>query len=542
MPLLTTKTTTVKTTTADGKVTTSTTTSKTVTPGPSDEDKTPQVDWTKVTADLDSLRSELGVPGASIGVVHKGKLIFTTGLGRRNDVGETVDADTLFQIGSISKSFTALAYAMLVDDKKIEWNSKVSAIYPVTFPDEVRTKFTTIVDILAHKTGLKHHFITVFIWSEYKELFSRLEHFEPGFELREQFDYNNPMYSLAGAIIDELLKEEGGDWNSFIQKRIFEPLGMKDSLTDLRDLPKAENKSQGYHELDGELTAYPWEYTFWPGGVSKAAGGLCSSANDFAKYVAFILRKGTLEDGTALVTPLSFEKITAAQSVLPMPASPAPSVLKTYGMGWMQGHHRGKHVISHSGGTFGYTCDMWLLPFDDLGVYVFTNSGSGFSRTACSTLIDRVLFPEVEQTFWIERTKGMTAGFKGMQAAEKQAKSDARDKNATASLPLDAYAGTYTSPLFGTLNLTAPVEGETYFKFTLAGKQEYLDQKIGGITGLVGHWQKDTFAIHELIGLDHDRDFEVPLLELQFEIVDNVIVGVSCPMEQEGIVMKFTRG
>ncbi|KAI9335071.1 beta-lactamase/transpeptidase-like protein [Obelidium mucronatum] len=550
MPLVSTKTTKTTTTTADGKVSTSTTTTKTVVPTPAstatpDQPADTGLDWTQlsaeITADVEALRVALNVPGCSVGVVHKDKLVYSAGFGRRNDDGDAVDADTLFQIGSMSKSFTSLAYALLVDDKKVSWNTKVSEVYPATFADDVRTKFATIVDVLSHRMGLKHHFILVFIWSEYKELFERLPLLEAKMELREGFEYSNTMYSLAGAIIDELLKEEGGNWDSLIQKRIFDPLGMTASLTDLCQLPNQVNKSHGYHTVDDKVVPFPWEETYGPGGVSKAAGGICSNVTDYSKYLAFMLRKGKTEDGTQLVSAANFGKITNPITSLGTPVSRNPRVTFSYGMGWNQGIHRGKPALTHGGGTFGYTCDQWILPFDDLAVVVFTNSLVPLGTAACAAIIDRILFPELaKDNFWLKRSQQMVTGRDGYEKAMKQARIDAKDKDSTLSLPVEAYAGTYTSPLFGTLVLTAPVEGDKFFSFTLAGKPEYLEQKLGGLTGRAAHWEKESLGVHELVGMGHDHS-DVPIFELKFDIVDGVVTGISAPLEDEEIVMNFSR-
>lgn len=158
----------------------------------------PQADPAAKLQGIDDLAAktmaEWKVPGLALGIVKDGKLIYSKGYGFR-DVEQKVpvDTDTLFAIGSISKSFTSLAFAMLNDEGKVDWDKPVRDYLPeFQLYDPVASERATPRDLFAHRTGLPRHDL-VWYSSDFSraDMVSRLRYLKPSKDFRSAYQYNN---------------------------------------------------------------------------------------------------------------------------------------------------------------------------------------------------------------------------------------------------------------------------------------------------------------------------------------------------------------
>src|SRR5262245_42045439 len=170
------------------------------------------------------------VPGLAVAVVKDGAVVFSHGYGVR-ELGKSaaVDTHTLFAIGSTTKAMTAALVGMLVDEKKVEWDAPVTAYLPwFQMKDPAVTRELTVRDLLTHRAGLGN---ADYRWygqnSSTEDILRRVRLIDPAYSLRSGFIYQNIMYAAAGAVV---AAASGQPWATMIQTRIFDPLGMRDTV------------------------------------------------------------------------------------------------------------------------------------------------------------------------------------------------------------------------------------------------------------------------------------------------------------------------
>ena len=172
------------------------------------------------------------VPGLAIAVVQEDEVIYSAGFGVRHmDKPEKVDEHTLFSIGSNTKAFTATAIGLLVKDGKLSWDDPVTKYLPsFQMYDSHATQLITIRDLLCHRAGLGTWAGDMLQLSSYpvEEIVRRIRYIPPAYSFRAGYGYCNLLFITAGLVISTV---SGMSWDEFVSTRIFEPLGMADSVT-----------------------------------------------------------------------------------------------------------------------------------------------------------------------------------------------------------------------------------------------------------------------------------------------------------------------
>ncbi|MGE0552613.1 MAG: serine hydrolase [Gemmatimonadales bacterium] len=423
---------------------------------------------------IESVRTAWGIPGLAVGIVKDDSLVYARGFGVR-EMGkpEAVDANTIFAIGSNTKSFTSLAAAMLVDDKKLGWDDKVIDRYPgFKLFDPYVTREINIRDILSHRSGLGRRGDPLWYGTNYsrEEIIRRIRYLEPNAPFRTEMGYQNIMFLTAGEIVG---KVSGLGWDRFIQERIFQPLGMSRSTTSVKALPGQSNVSTPHAIADGRGTPIPWRDI----DNVAPAGSINSTIVDMAKYVRLHLANGKFQ-GKQLVSAANLG-VTKTPHINVGGAGDSLTHFTSYGLAWVLLDYRGRKIAWHNGGIDGMLSEMWTVPDENLGVVVLTN-GSPHSAgpPIVRTIIDRYLIGKAAKDYNAEALTQMER-VRGFQAAAKAKLDSAHVTGTKPSLALSAYAGTYTDEMYG--DVTVAVDGSglalTYQNFRIP----------------LGHWHFDTF-------------------------------------------------
>ena len=213
-----------------------------------------QIQLDSLDSQIQLLIKDFDIPGLSIGVVRNDSILFSKGYGNLELQKERkVDENTIFGIGSISKSFTALTLGILVDEGKIDWDDKVTAYLPYfeLYAPYVTANFT-IRDLLTHRSGLKDvSGGTLWYHSDYsrEEIIRRLKYLEPVSGFREKPAYQNVMYVVASEIVKEV---SGMSWDAFVKTRVFDKLNMNNT-TSLSTERESNNNLAQPHIYNEEL-------------------------------------------------------------------------------------------------------------------------------------------------------------------------------------------------------------------------------------------------------------------------------------------------
>ena len=314
-----------------------------------------------ITAQMERLH----IPGASLAIVRDGHIAKAQGYGFANvELKAPATKDTVYEIGSTSKQFTAAAIMMLVEEGKIRLDDSITKY----FPEAPQTwQDITIRHLLTHTSGIQNH-VAVPHWldvfrtnlafettpsrDELLKMFFRLPlEFQPG----ETWAYNNTGYYLLGIIIE---KASGKPFWQFLDERIFKPLGMKGTRnTDPR--PIVPNRASCYKWKTDHFENRPILLPV----IAFSAGSLLSTIEDMAKwdvalYTEKLLKRSSLEQ-------MWTAEVTKDRAALPF----------NYGFGWFVENYRGHRLLQHSGGTPGFSSVMYRFVNDKLTIIILSNHG-----------------------------------------------------------------------------------------------------------------------------------------------------------------------
>ncbi|MBV9958912.1 MAG: beta-lactamase family protein, partial [Acidobacteria bacterium] len=190
---------------------------------------------------LEAKRKQYGVPGMSLVIVKDDKIIYLKGLGFKDlEKQVAVTPDTLFAIGSSTKAFTALTVLMSADEGKLSLDDSPKKYLPYfkLYDPEADAKIT-IRDLLSHSSGLNRTDLAFAIGTLSREEVIRVAGLaHPTAKLREKFQYQNVMFTVAGEVAAHA---QGKKWESLVRDRIFKPLGMKNSDLSVAEMEKSRD-------------------------------------------------------------------------------------------------------------------------------------------------------------------------------------------------------------------------------------------------------------------------------------------------------------
>jgi CubicO group peptidase (beta-lactamase class C family) len=434
-------------------------------------------------------------PGMAIAVVKDDKVVLQKGYGLR-EIGKTapIDENTQFAIASNSKAFTTASLSILIDEKKLAWDDKVSKYLPeFQMYDPWVTSELTIRDLVTHRVGLDT-FSGDLLWYETTyptdEVLRRVRFLKPVSSFRTRYGYQNLMFIAAGKIVERV---SGKPWCTFVSERILQPLGMTHTTCGYGTL--TENAARPHNESGGTLRALPH------GNVNGAYGAVAlnASASDLAKWVRTQLGRGKFE-GKQIFSEANAWQMH--QQYLARPISEAGSKSNPtrhftgVGMGWFLYDYHGRKIIDHSGGLDGMLSYTVLIPEENAGFVVLTNSEYPDYAVMMNKIRD-VLVDAPARDYLAEAG----AQFKQRKdaAAETIKKQDAdRVANTKPTLAISAYAGTYTDKLYGDIAV-AEENGHLVMRF-LPSPNFVADLE---------HWNYDTFQIkwRPSVAYDFPRGF-----------------------------------
>ncbi len=311
---------------------------------------------------LEEKRKEFGIPGMSLAIVKDDKIIYLKGLGVKDfEKNIQVTPDTRFAIGSSSKAFTAMLAVMSADDGKLSLDDSPKKFLPYfTLRDEDAATKITMRDLLSHRSGLNRTDLAMVTnMLNREELIKVAGMAKPTAKLGEKWQYQNMMYAAAG---EAVAKAQNSTWDDLIAKRIFKPLGMKNSDTRPEDMQKSRDYSFGYEYNPTTKATRRLPQRTIP--AAAPAGAINSSARDMAQWVRLMLGSGVF-NGKRLVSEKGFEELTRKQINI------TGSI--DYGLGWFLRQWNGHKVVEHGGNIDGFNAQVAFMPDQKIGFVLLTN-------------------------------------------------------------------------------------------------------------------------------------------------------------------------
>lgn len=341
------------------------------------------------------------IPGTAISIVKDNQVVYAKGFGVKDLSAPSgrVDEHTCFKIASVSKAFTPVIVAQLVDEGKLKWNDKVKDLLPgFKLKDKFATDNFRVKDLFCHWSGLPRQAGTNFMNLGFstQDMLKLTAQIEPAYSFRSDFRYNTMFYSISALLVEKLT---GRSWEENLRSRILVPLGMTETSTGADGLMLAENKAQSHTaqmEL-GRIKVEPIPYEHQPMHrltEISAAGGIVSNVTDMARWLMFQMGDGTV-GGRRLVSKKQMDEIHKGVSI----AKQSEDAITLYGYGWyVEQSVKGK-LYWHTGSGYGHTAICGWLPELKLGFMVSCNTdgGAGFRRAVMRRIIDLYLgYPDTD--------------------------------------------------------------------------------------------------------------------------------------------------
>jgi CubicO group peptidase (beta-lactamase class C family) len=419
------------------------------------------------------------VPGLAIAVVKDDSVIFAKGYGVKT-VGKNdpVDTHTLFAIASLSKAFTSASLGMLVEKGKLHWNDKVTDHVPYfQLYDPYATREMTIRDLLCHRSGLVT-FGGDLIWygTNYsrKEVIERIRYLKPKYSFRSAYGYQNIMFITAG---EALLKITGKSWDEFVKERIFTPLGMNETNTSVNTA--ASNVATPHTMYKGQQTAIPYRVVDNCG----SAAAINSNVTDLSKWIKMWLSR---DSSKTLLRWSTKHDIWTPHTIIPiseagMKNNPSRH-FSAAALGWFTFDYQGRKILDHGGGMDGMISKICIVPEENFGFVILTNSISSLSSALEYKVLDMYLGGKERD--WAGETLKRIKDYEVKEKASEKKKENERIKDTKPSLPIEQFIGTYGGPMYG--NVKVELEnGNLVARF----------QPTISFVGDLRHWHYDTFEI-----------------------------------------------
>lgn len=438
-----------------------------------------------------------------------------------NTPGEPIDENTVFQIGSVSKSFTATIMGQLVDEGLVKWTDTVKNILPdFKYYDPWVTDHMQVMDIMTHRTGIGGQVGTYFpnLGYDREDCYRMLALYKPAYTFRGAYQYNNSTFLIAEKIIE---KVTGKSWEENLQERVFNKAGMKSSSANADGYAASKNvatphdyryttvelaKAQFPELVDvpadtkGEIVTLPLygdeQALYWLTGVGPA-GSINSTVVDMLRYAQMHMNNGYIVDNadtTRVMSEKAMRKLHEGVTI----TSQNDNRTTLYAHCWFVEQNNKYRLYFHTGTTWGMTAICFFVPEVKLSGVILSNCemGSNPRYAVMYKLVDLVMGlqgKDYNKEYFESYITSNEKSWAKERAAQKEI--------LPAPAPDKAIVGEYAKDeLFGDAKITKE-HGELYISL---GKQGYKN-KLVHINGATWHFRSDGYAFPVTFTFDEEN-------------------------------------
>jgi CubicO group peptidase (beta-lactamase class C family) len=404
-------------------------------------------------AQLDRIAAELmddsGMPGMAVAVVHGGKTVYAKGFGLRDTrAAEKVDADTVFQLASLSKPVAATVVAHQVGARAVSgWDTPIDAHLPwFALSDPAVTRMLTVADLFAHRSGLPDHAGDLLedLGYDRRAVLERLRRL-PLAPFRTSYAYTN--FGVTAAA-EAIAASAGEPWEDLSEQVLYRPLGMASTSSRFADYQDRPNKAVGHVLVDGR---YQPRYVR-NADAQSPAGGVSASVNDLTRWLTMVLAGGSY-NGDRIVDSSALLAALTPQMVSNPPSDPAMRS-GFYGYGFnISTSAAARMQYSHSGAfALGASTNFVMIPSADVAIVAVTNATPvGVAETLTAEFADLVQFGAVKQDW-----RSLYAGaFAGMDRPFGDMVGKQPPADPAPPRPLPSYIGSYANDYWGPATVSA---------------------------------------------------------------------------------------
>jgi CubicO group peptidase (beta-lactamase class C family) len=420
-----------------------------------------QISEKEFNSDLDAyIRSSMQaipeLPSIAMVVVKDDKPIFMRAYGLANkEAGIKADANTLYYIASSTKSYMALAAALIDREGKIKLNDPMTKYAPgITFKSPIPDK-VTVKDLLTHTSALKN---SPLVWRmaysgeiEDKDIMRVVAE---GTNYEDQnygkYAYTNLGYNIYGVLLKLSL---GKNWQDVLQEKVFRPLGLKQTTAYV-----SRARAAKLSVVDSYLFS-PDTGTVIRSPIDKhdknmqSAGGLFTSLSDLSRWLRVNMNNGRL-DGKQVIPAEVMQSLHTGYTDTVRDNPPFTGSGK-YGLGWQIGKYRNENVIYHHGGFPGWSSHISFMPDKKIGVAVMINESTAGGRVGhllATYAYDRQLAAETPESY-AKQLQDIVEQYNKMKLAQIASVRSRSTRTSQLTKPLADYAGRYSNEMLGNIDI-----------------------------------------------------------------------------------------
>jgi len=334
---------------------------------------------------IEAARKAGNVPGLSVAIVKDGKVIFSEGFGYQDvQKRRRATADTVYEIGSTTKAFTALLATQAAQEGKLSLSDRPIKYLPkFRLKDSAANAKITLEDMLSHRSGLAR---TDLVWyaadfhgDDLLDIAAQVQSTAP---LGARWQYQNLMVAFVGMVLE---KTYGETYHQLLKERFFGPLGMAHSDSTYAATKAQKELATGYPNMGPASGANPLALKE----VDRIApaGTISSSVRDMSAYLQMLLADGKFS-GKQLFAAEAVEETRKPRIEI------VPGSGQAYGLGWMLKKDHGIANVFHGGNIDGYTANVALWPSEHLGVVALSNADTSSVPAEVAEIVIEALGPK----------------------------------------------------------------------------------------------------------------------------------------------------
>lgn len=322
--------------------------------------------------------------GAGLSIVHGDSILISSGFGKRNVArDETVDGETVFRLGSLSKGFGGVLAASLQSDGRLRFDDKIVSYLPdFKFGDDKNTQSVKLEHILSHTSGTPYHSFTNLVEAgiPVADIANRFDEVTPISAPGEQYSYQNAMFALSQEVMQ---KVTGENVKTLLQTKLFTPLGMTHMSMHHEDLLKEDNVAFPHKQTGKNWRTLPLTDKYYN---AVLAGGINASSEDMGKWMRFLLGRNPEVLPSKAIEQV-FKPVISFKNKNKYYQRWDGHLTSSYGLGWRIHKYEnpdsdGIETVWHHGGSVNnYRNEIALFPRSDLGICVLLNGNSKLART-----------------------------------------------------------------------------------------------------------------------------------------------------------------
>lgn len=418
-------------------------------------------------------RQAWNIPGVALGIVKDQEIVFLKGYGQRGiDNKEPVTAETLFQIGSLSKAFCSALTALGVDRGWLKWeDSVVDHFPPFRMQDPFASREFQIQDLFAQRSGLPPYAgdSQTFLGFTRDEMIHNVRYLKPSSSFRAEFAYQNIFFLVAAKVLE---KQGQRPYKELLKEELFTPLKMTSTTTSVEEYLSKENRAEWLMRTDAgknyrladDFPHRNWHYEL------SGSGEINSNAHDMSQWLLFQINQGEFEK-KRIVSAANMRRLWRPMIFMGEMGEHDEEMALYYALGWVHMTYSPHPIIWHDGSTLGVYNVAAFIPEEKLGIVILSNVRNTKLSFALALHFFDLYYGKAHQN-WSR---------KFLQKAVTQ---EQKPREVTAPLPLDRYTGDYQHPVFGIVPVR---EEEGALILTLGKNREQWKLKP---------WDRDIFTFN----------------------------------------------